>query len=215
MQVCCVNAWDMRAVGECAAEERADLVVFGGVEQTVCYQRELQGETRFFQDATMLSKRLQSVVVCGCTTDTRGLKRKSAMVAQGGRLLGVSDRVHVLEMQGNGGAAFRVYDTKIGKMGVVVAEDLLFPDTVKTLALCGSDFIVCTYGKIENVHTVVARALAYCYGVPILLCGKGYCLLANEKGKVAFASPLARVDFSLRTKPQYQMVQMRRKGSFL
>ena len=215
MQVCCVNAWDMRAVGECAAEERADLVVFGGVEQTVCYQRELQGETRFFQDATLLSKRLQSVVVCGCTTDTRGLKRKSAMVAQDGRLMGVSDCVHVLERQGNGGAAFRMYDTKIGKMGVVVAEDLLFPDTLKTLALCGSDFIVCAFGEIESVHTVLARAHAYCFGVPILLCGKGYCLLANEKGKAAFGSPLARVAFTLHTKPQYQIVQTRRKGSFV
>ena len=215
MQVCCINAWNAGGLVEkCKIEERADLVVFGGVEQAVDYQRELQGETCFFREATMLSKRLQGVVVCGCTTVTHGLKRKSAMVAEDGKLLGVSDRVHVLDLRENGGATFRVYDTKIGKMGVAVAEDLLFPEVIKTLALCGSEFIVCAFGKLEKVHTVLARSHAYCFGVPILLCGKGHCLLANEKGEIAFSSPLTRAAFPLQPKPHYRIVQMRRKGEF-
>ncbi len=214
MQVCCVNAWNVGEMGKWKADEGVDLVVFGGVEQAVDYQLELQGKTCFFQDATMLSKRLQSVVVCGCTTDTHGLKRKSAMVAEDGRLLGVSDRIHAFEAHENAGGTLRVYDTKMGKMGVAVAEDLLFPDVIKTLALCGSAFIVCAFGKIERVHTILARAHAYCFGLPILLCGKGYCLLANEKGEIACASPLAQVSFSFREKPRYRIVQTRRKGTF-
>lgn len=214
MQVCCVNAWDAQGLGKWKMDERSDLVVFGGEWQTVDYQRELQGDTRFFQDATMLSKRLQSVVVCGCTTDTRGLRRKSAMVAQDGRLLGVSDRLHVLENNANCGATLRVYETKVGKMGVAVAEDLLFPEVFKTLALCGSEFIVCTFGQIENVHAVLARAHAYCFGVPILLCGKGYCLLAGENGEIAFASHNVRASVVLCPKPQYRIVQVRKKCIF-
>ncbi len=214
MQVCCVNAWNANELEISTAQERADLVVFGGEKQMVDYRRELQGETHFFHDAAILSKRLQSVVVCGCTTDTHGLKRKSAMVAEDGRLLGVSDRIHAFQPQENSGAALRVYDTKIGKMGVAVAEDLLFPDVIKTLALCGSAFVVCTFGKIERVHTVLARAHAYCFGLPILLCGEGYSLLANEKGEIACASPLAQWGFSFCEKPRYRLVQTRTKGIF-
>ena len=214
MRVCCVNTWGAKEIERWTAQEHADLVVFGGEEQVVDYRRELQGETRFFHEATMLSKRLQSVVVCGCTTDTYGLKRKSAMVAEDGRLLGVSDRIHAFQPQENSGAALRVYDTKIGKMGVAVAEDLLFPEVIKTLALCGSAFIVCTFGKVQRVHTVLARAHAYCFGLPILLCGNGYSLLANEKGEIACASPLTQVSFSFCERPRYRLIQTRAKGVF-
>lgn len=195
-------------------KERADIYLFGLCGETrVSYERELKGETTFFEDTALLSKRTKSVVVCGCVTDTRGHKRKSALVAENGRLLGVSDMLHAIDGEVGSGAALRVYETKIGRVGVVVAEDLLFPEVVKSLATCGSDLIVCPFGRVGRIQSTLLRANAYCNGLPILFCGEGYCMLADVSGEIAFAAPFspAYVDFKI-TK-EYHLVETRRRGA--
>ena len=194
-------------------ETGADIYLFGfhGKPQ-VSYEKELKGETTFFEDAAILSKRTKSVVVCGCVTDTCGHKRKSALVAENGRLLGVSDMTHAIDGEVGSGAALRVYDTKIGRMGVAVAEDLTFPDVIRSLAVCGSDFIVCPYGKTGQMQGILLRAGAYCYGVPILFCGDGYCMLVDAAGEVAYASPISPSFIHLKTQKEYHLVETRRRG---
>ena len=96
MRVRFVSKGGMHAFKE--LEEGADVFLFGfnGMGE-VSYEKELKGESDFFERVALLSKSTQSVVVCGCITDTRGHKRKSAVVAENGRLLGVSDMLHVLD----------------------------------------------------------------------------------------------------------------------
>lgn len=191
----------------------ADICVFGfhGKPQ-VSYERELKGETKFFEAAARLSKKMQNLVVCGCITDTCGHKRKSALVAECGKLLGVSDALHAIDGEVGSGAALRVYQTKMGKMGVAVAEDLLFPEVVRSLVLCGSDFIVCPYGKVGQMQGVLLRASAYTNGVPILFCGDGYCMLAESSGELAFASPVSPSFIRLKKQKEYHLVETRRRG---
>ncbi|MBQ8295439.1 MAG: hypothetical protein IJX87_03285 [Clostridia bacterium] len=196
--------------------EAADLLVFGfsGLGE-VSYEKELKGETDFFKDVALLSKSAKSVVVCGCVTDTRGHKRKSALVAENGRILGVSDMLNVVDGAVSSGAALRVYETGLGRMGVVVAEDIHFPEVVKSLAVCGSDFIVCPFGSVFNsLQTVLLRAHAYCYGVPVLLGGKGYAMIADVSGNIAFASPQSPVYTDFENVKQYHLVETRRRGFF-
>ena len=90
MRVCLVSHGALSVFKDTYAEEKADITVFGfeGMGE-VSYERELKGETRFFEDAALLSKTCKNVVVCGCVTDTRGHKRKSAVVAENGRLCGM------------------------------------------------------------------------------------------------------------------------------
>lgn len=195
--------------------ERADLILlgFGGGEE-VSYERELKGETHFFESVAQLSKTQKSVVVCGCITDTLGHKRKSAVVAENGKLLGVSDMLHAVDGEVSGGAALRVYETKIGRMGVAVAGDLLFPDVIKALATCGSDFIVCPYGKAGSLQSVLLRADAYRFGSPIFFCGDGYSMLADAAGGIAFASPQSPAFIDFKNKKEYHLVETRRRGVF-
>ena len=201
---------------ECVEEiERVDVLLFGfnGMSE-VSYEKELKGETDFFEDAARLSKLFECVVVCGCVTDTRGHKRKSAVVAENGKLVGVSDMLHVIDNETSSGAALRVYDTKAGKMGVVVAEDLLFPETVKTLTLCGSDFLVCPFAQSTTLQSAVIRTYAYCYGVPLLFCASGYAALADVEGDISFASPQSPAYLSFTPKKEYHLVETRRRGFY-
>ena len=219
MRICFVNRGTvcsyLEEVEKQDPRERADVVLFGfGGGEEVNYERELKGETRFFEDVAVLSKLQKGLVVCGCVTDTLGHKRKSAVVAERGKLLGVSDMLHAIDGEVSAGAALRVYDTKEGKAGVAVAEDLLFYDVVKSLVLCGSDFIVCPFGKTKGGESVLLRADAYRFGVPILFCADGYCMIVNGKGEVVFASPQSPAFAGFKTVKQYHLVETRRRGFF-
>ena len=195
--------------------EEKDLIVFGfnGAGE-VSYERELKGETDFFEQTAKLSKSEESLVVCGCITDARGHKRKSVVVAENGKLIGVSDMLNVIDGATGSGAALRVYETKIGRMGVVVAEDLYFPEVIKSLALCGSDFIVCAFDRAEGVETALLKSHAFCYGVPILFCAKGFALVTDISGEVAFASPQSPISLPFAVKKEYHLVETRRRGFY-
>lgn len=203
-----------RADGRNGEKKSTDVFLFGfngGIE--VSYEKELKGETRFFEDAATFSKYTKSVVICGCITDSRGHKRKSALVAENGRLIGVSDMLNVIDGGMGSGAALRVYETRAGRVGVAVAEDLLFPEVIKSLAMCGSDFIVCPFGRVGSIHSVLLRASAYCNGLPVLFCGEGYAMLAEPSGKIAFASPLSPAFFDCKITKEYHLVETRRRGA--
>lgn len=197
------------------AYKKADVIVFGfQAIGEVSYERELKGETAFFEEVARLSRQTSSVVVCGCVTDTKGHKRKSAVVAENGRILGVSDMLNVIDNEVGSGASLRVYETKIGRMGVVVAEDLYFPDGISSLALCGADFVLCPYGMIEGIESVLCRSSAFFYGIPVGLCGVGYALVAEPSGELAFSSPCSPCYAEVENPSEYHLIETRRRGFY-
>ena len=215
MEICFVTRGRLAELEECC-DKQENLLVFGfeGLGE-VSYERELKGESVYFEEVARLSKKRKCVLIGGCITDTRGHKRRSAIVADNGRLLGVSDMLHVIDGQICAGANLRVYDTKVGKVGVAVGEDIHFPDVIKSLALCGSDLIVCPYGVIcSTMEQTLLRAYAYCFGVPILLCGVGYCMIADCDGSVAFASPMRSVSVCFENKKEFHLIETRRRCCF-
>lgn len=216
MKICFVSRGRVREFREGYDGVNADIFLFGleGLGE-VCYEKELKGESRLVEDAALLSKETKSLVVSGCITDTLGHKRKSALVAENGRIVGISDMLHAIDGEASCGAALRVYETGVGKMGIAVAEDLYFPEVLKALSLCGSDVIVCPFGQKPNgIQTTLLRAHAYCYGVPILFCAEGYCLIADVSGDIAFASPLSPIYADYQKTKCYHLVETRRRGAY-
>ncbi len=193
-----------------AMDEGVDLLLFGmrGLGE-VSYERELKGETEDFARVAKLSKSCETVV-CGCVTNTRGHRRKSAIVAQRGKLVGVSDMVCTTG-EYDGGAEYKLYETAAGKMGVLVGEELRFFSAIQAMVACGCDYIVCPYEGIEELTLVLARAAAYAYGVPLLLCGEGGGAIADPSGAVVFSTP---VGASTAYQPQkaYEIVEYRKRG---
>ncbi len=218
MRICFVNRGNVERYAQtlvrpCLDEDGVQLVLFSfeGLGE-VAYEKELKGETNAFEVVAELSKRHQGIVVGGAVTSTRGHRRKSAVVAENGKLVGVSDMLHVLDGEVASGASLRVYDTKLGKMGVVVGNDLFFPEVFKSLSLCGSDFIVCVYPYLQGIEQVLLRANAFSYGVPVCFCGNGYAMIADSTGEVAFASAESPVCVDFTPKKEYHLVETRRCG---
>lgn len=214
MKVCFVSRG--RLEEQACEDGLEDLTIYGfsGLGE-VCYDKELKGESDCFERAARLSKQTKGVVVCGCITDTRGIKRKSALVAENGKLCGVSDMTRALDGSVSSGAGLRVYDTKLGKMGVAVAEDILFPEVMSALAACGSDFIVCPFGILRTtMPQVLLRAYAYLYGVPIFLCGVGYSIAVEVDGLVALATPQSPISVSFENRKEFHLIETRQRGIF-
>ncbi len=214
MKIRFVSRGRLQSFKESYQSEGEDLLLFGfeGMEE-VSYEKELKGESDEFHQTALLSKRSNAVTVCGCVTDTRGFKRKSALVAENGKLLGVSDMLHAIDGEVSAGAALRIYETKLGRMGVIVSEDILFPEVVKSLALCGSDFIVCVFEDLtDGLTKCILRAYAYLYGIPIFFCGVGYSMIADMGGGLCFSSPHSPIGTEFENVKEYHLIETRRRG---
>lgn len=196
---------------------RAELVCFpfSGVG-LVNYEKELKGETSVFEDIAIYSKQENNIAVCGCYTDSRGILKKSVVVAEKGRVLGVSDRVHSLDREDyKCGAWVRIYNTSIGKLGVIVGEDLYFPQVLQTLSVCGAEIALCVFEKMnDSLEVVLAKAGAFLYGVPVCLCANGYSAYADIDGKLKLATPDSPVTFDFEKRQEYHLVETRQRGFY-
>lgn len=77
-----------------------------------------------------------------------------------GRLLGVSDMVHVAQFESfwekdyyAHGDAFEVYDTAVGRIGVVICYDRHFPESWRACALAGAEIIATPACNLASENT--------------------------------------------------------------
>jgi predicted amidohydrolase len=166
----------------------------------VSYEDELCGNTEHFLDIAKLSKELKSVIIAGCDTDTYGSYRRSAVIADNGKLLGVSDAIFLpSDSEYTKGVTFTVYKTSVGKIGVLVGNDFYSFETVRAMSFDDADVIAVIGGDADSpMPDVVVRAEAFLFGVPMLKCSFGYATAINSVGEVSFSSPLdvSVVDFN-------------------
>lgn len=185
---------------------------FGGLGE-VDYERELKGETEKFEEAARLSRGVDCGLLCGCRTVSRGLVRKSVAVSDRGKLLGISDMLHVLDGEDfKSGAALGFYRVNGCKVGLCIENDILFPDTVKSLAMCGCNVIVSVMEEIkDNLPPLLIRAYAYLYGIPVIMAAGKTAYFADISGAIATSTQNITL-FEISPKNQYHIVTTRRKG---
>ena len=213
MRVCFVTSGDLNAY-EPSEGAKADVVCFSfHALGAVSYERELKGETSLLEDVAILSREGKNIVVCGCYTDARGMKRKSVVVSERGRILGVSDMVNRID---GGeylcGAGIKIYDTLAGKLGIIVAEDLYFPHVLETLSVCGAEYAICVFEELnEGLEQTLIRAGAFFYGIPVCLCASGCAQAANAQGKLLLSSPLSPCLFEAERDREFHVVETRQR----
>ena len=219
MQLCMVTAGSVNSVWQEKLDQihGSNVLVFGfnGLG-LVSYKKELNGETEYFQDVAKLSKQISGVVISGCDTDTYGVFRHSAVIADKGKILGVSDMAHsVDDSEFVAGGNFRVYDTSAGKIGIIVREDLFFPEVSRVLTLCDADIIICIFNKTENsMPEIMLRASAFANGVVMAMCAENYALVSDIKGEVLVAGSKQTVKAKIKIEKDYHLISSRRRGLY-
>lgn len=217
MRICFVTTGNLGDYAEKFTGVQADIVCFSFSSMgEVSYERELKGETSLFEDVALLSKEGKNLVISGCYTNARGIRRKSVVVAEKGRILGVSDMVNRIDSgEYRAGAGIKIYDTQIGKVGVVVAEDFYFPQVVQTLSVCGAELVISIFEEMnESLEQVLMRASAYYYGIPVCMCAYGYAQAADIAGKVRFASPKSPCIYDFEREQEFHLVETRQRGFY-
>ena len=197
--------------------ENKDLIVFGynGLG-LVSYKKELNGETEYFQDLAKLSKQISSVIICGCDTDTYGVFRHSAVIADNGKILGVSDMAHAIDdSEFVAGGNFRVYDTSVGKIGLLIMDDLFFPESSRVLTLCDADIIVCLFKKLESyMPTLMLRACAFSNGVTMALCADNYATVSDIRGQIVVGGSSDFITAKVKKEKDFHLISSRRRGLY-
>ena len=208
MRVCLAGK---EKIGDFAYKEDCDLIVFSfrGLSSVVSYEKEIGGETNYMEEIAVLSKG-KKIVVCGGETDTLGVKRKSVIVAQNGKILGICDMLHSTKERDSAGTGMGIFDTELGRVGVIVGEDLYFPEVISTLSLCACAFVVCPFfGEYSDVEISLIRAYSFLYGLPILFCGGGYSSIADG-GEILCMTPRSPIYYSLEIRREYCLVETRK-----
>lgn len=194
----------------------SDVTVFGfnGLG-LVSYKKELNGETEYFQDVARLSRQTAGVVVSGCDTDTYGIFRHSAVIADKGKILGVSDMIHSLDdSEFIPGSGNRVYDTSKGKIGIIISDDLFFPEISESLSSQSADLIICLFKKTDGFMPFIgARALSYMNGVNFACIFGGTSAICDIKGNVISSnSPLFKTKAD--TEKEFRVVTLKKRGVY-
>jgi hypothetical protein len=64
------------------------------------------------------------------------------------------------------------------------------------------------------LQSVLLRANAFCYGVPIFFVGNGYSMIADVAGNISFASPQSPVCVDFENVHEYHLIETRRRGFY-
>ena len=217
MRICFVTAGTIDDYYRAAPESGADLILFSfQAIGEVSYERELKGETSLFEDVAVLSREEKAVVMCGCYTNARGMRRKSVVVAEKGKILGVSDMVNRLDAgEYRCGAGIKIFDTGAGKLGIIVAEDLYFPRVAETLSVCGAELALCIFEELDgSLEQTLMRAQSFFYGVPLCVCAYGFGQASDIGGKLRFSSPQNYCVYEFEREQEYHLVETRVRGFY-
>jgi predicted amidohydrolase len=101
------------------------------------------------------------VVVCAGLTERDGDERRNtALCVSGDGLLGVHRKVHLPPAERFAyapGDGFAVFDTPVGRLGMVVCYDKLFPEAARALALDGAEAIASLAAWPADRHAPAPR----------------------------------------------------------
>ncbi len=194
-------------------EEQTLIFGFNGVKK-IYYKKELSGEDNLLSNIASLSKKDKKLIITGAITDNYGIIRKSAIVAEDGKLLGISDMNLCLDKSPfSSGVGYRVYQTKIGRVGIIVDDDLIDIDGVKSMAQCGADIIICLVNAEEkSQYNVLVRAYSFLFGLPIVILSSNSVIAGDMHGEICGASRNEESRIIVPMKKNYRLCQVKKRG---
>ena len=110
-----------------------------------------------------------------------------ALVSPEGKLVGKYRKSHTLndEPLNTLGDSFPVFETEIGRIGIMICYDRQPPETARLLTLHGADIILNpAAGSCGETNTMILRMRAYENGLPVVFSHFAECLIIDRRGEV-------------------------------
>ncbi|MBE7090339.1 MAG: hypothetical protein E7363_00250 [Clostridiales bacterium] len=169
--------------------KKVDITVFGKHLGKVRYGEDEKNPASVLYHVCSASKTLGLILALADTT-AGGAPKRSVLVAEGGKLLGITDELSANQSAFRLSKNIRVYHTSAGEIGVLSGADFYAYEPTRILTACGATFIVhlATFRKPQA--DIVGGALAYFNRVPVLSVSAGVAALYAENGELVYASPV-------------------------
>ncbi len=177
------------AGGPSSRAKKADITVFGKHLGRVRYGEDEKNAASALYRVCTASKTLGTVLALADTT-AGGAPKRSVLIADGGKLLGITDEITTTQAAFRIAKNLRVYHTSAGEIGVLSGADFYAYEPMRILSACGATCIVhlATFRKPQA--DTVGGALAYFNRLPVLSVAAGVAALYAENGELIFASPM-------------------------
>lgn len=191
----------------------AEIIFCGFNNETIDFRKELKGDSEKLLAIGRLSRDKKSVVIGGYITENYGLTRLSAVIADKGKILGISDMsVSVHNTAYSLGSGFKVYAVTGGKIGVLIGDDILLPESIRSLTDCDVDVVFIINGSCKHgVFLSVLRSQAYLYGVPLISISNRM-IAVDASGNVIIDSQNSSEVIDVDTKKHFSEVYLKRRG---
>jgi predicted amidohydrolase len=135
-----------------AHKQGAELVLFPELFLTGYFTREHTNEMAedlngpSIQQIRDMAKQYHLMIVFGFPEKKDGrLYNSACFIDQQGEILGTYQKVHLWDEESKyfePGSSFHVWETSIGKIGIMICYDTEFPESARTLALNGAEIIL-------------------------------------------------------------------------
>ena len=152
-----------------AIGEKDVLALSCGAVKRVDMNAELRGEEDLFARLTTLSRDKGITILLHSDFYAAGGTFNSAAVIDG-EICGVSDEINPRSYHDAGGA-LRCFNTSRGRVGILLGEDILYPELWARLAICAPSAIFC-FSKTYR---------AGLYSSLAALCNCGVCAVSPER----------------------------------
>ncbi len=168
--------------------KKAEITVFGKHLGKVRYGEDEKNPASALYRVCSASK--NGLIFALADTTAGGAPKRSVLVAEGGKLLGITDELTVHQSAFRLTKNLRVYHTSSGEIGVLSGADFYAYEPARILSACGATFIVHLAAFRKPQADLVGGALAYWNQVPVLSVSAGVAALYAENGELIYASPV-------------------------
>jgi predicted amidohydrolase len=138
---------------------------------------------------------IYSIVGFPETDETNNYYISSAVINNQGNLAGSYRKTHLFDKEKfyfKKGEEFKVFHTKIGKIGIMICYDLEFPEVARSLKLMGAEIIIVLTANMspyEDYQNVYMRSRAMENEIPIVICNR-----LGSEGEINFFGDSMVVD---------------------
>ncbi|HEY8419963.1 MAG TPA: carbon-nitrogen hydrolase family protein [Clostridia bacterium] len=218
MKIAVINSTTVKdfALSQLQQVSDVDVIIFAfGVTGDVDLAQELSGESKTYAELVLLSITKNCIVIAGMDTNFLGVKHKSTIIIEEGHILDIHDMVHIFDHKYEKGKGFKIYDTKKGKIGLLIHNDILFPESSRLLAVCDCDILITLidYGLPKD-SMVMARSASLSNGIFNVCSEPAVSYLCDQNGAVKFYSKKNFFEMNFEIKKDKSMLKSRQKEKY-
>ncbi|MUK87498.1 carbon-nitrogen hydrolase family protein [Ornithinibacillus sp. L9] len=195
------NIVRMIRIMEQASEASADIVIFPELSLTGYFIQDVDAKLaepingvsiQSIQEKSR-SLRLHTILPWPELAEDGSVYNSACLISDMGEMIGTYRKVHLYETEKEvftAGNEFNVFETKIGRIGLMICFDLDFPESTRILNLKGADIVLSPTNNMvpyQRYHEAYVRSRSMENELPIVSCNR----IGNERDLTFFGESTA------------------------